>query len=171
MILTYILCFSIIWIKNRYYWNYSLMNKISPVEISLVIRNSTSSPSIYNPIFRRKLWQCCRQGKRTYAHYYFCCGCETKIIHIIFSYVFTSMSNVMKCGKTLSHWFYRVSNDIYSGVPPTLDDVWNESQMVHLFVDSIFVYNNGLCYKTKLNHILAASVLRLYDAFLGIIGN
>ena len=43
--------------------------------------------------------------------------------------------------------------------------------MVHLFVDSLFVHNTGIQYKTKFNHILAASVLQFYDAFPGIIGN
>ena len=42
--------------------------------------------------------------------------------------------------------------------------------MVHLFVNSLIVYNTGIQYK-KLNHVLAASILRFYDAFLGIIGN
>ena len=79
------------------------------------------------------------------------------------------MSNEMRCGKTLAHWFYKVSSDIYGGVTPTLDDIWTESQTVHLFVDSIFFHNTGLHYKTKLKHILAASFLQFYDAFLGII--
>ena len=43
--------------------------------------------------------------------------------------------------------------------------------MFHLFVDSIFVHNVGLQYKTKLNHILDTYVLQFYDAFLGIIRN
>ena len=55
MLLTYILCLSIIWIYHWYYSNDSLMNKISLMDISLVIRNSTSSPSIYNPISRGKI--------------------------------------------------------------------------------------------------------------------
>ena len=72
-----------------------------------------------------------------------CCGWETKSINTIFSYVFTFMSNDMRCGKTLSHWFYKVSSEIYGGVPTTLDDIQTESQMVHLFVDSLFVHNTG----------------------------
>ena len=43
--------------------------------------------------------------------------------------------------------------------------------MFHLFVNNIFVHNTGLRYKTKSKHILAASVLKFSDAFLGIIGN
>ena len=43
--------------------------------------------------------------------------------------------------------------------------------MVHFFVNIIFVQKNGLRYKTKLKHILAASVLRFYYVFLGIIVN
>ena len=81
------------------------------------------------------------------------------------------MSNDMICGKNLAHWFYKVYIDIYGGVPPTPDDIRTESQMVHLFLDSLFVHNTGIQYKTKFNHILAASVLQFYDAFPGIIGN
>ena len=43
--------------------------------------------------------------------------------------------------------------------------------MVHLFVNSLFVHNTGLWYKTKLKHILAAYVLWFYYSFIGIIGN
>ena len=77
----------------------------------------------------------------------FRCGWETKSLHTIYRYVFTSMSNDMRCGKNLVHWFYKVSSDIYDGVPTTLDDIRTESQMVHLFVDSLFVHNTGLQYK------------------------
>ena len=101
----------------------------------------------------------------------FCCGWETKSLNTIFIYVFTSMSNYMRCGNTLYLWFYRVSSEIYGGVPPTLDDKQTESQMVHLFVGSLFVQNTGLQYKNKLKHILDESVLRFYDKFLGIIVN
>ena len=33
---------------------------------------------------------------------------ETKILHTIFSYIFTSLSNYMRCGKTLDHMFLKV---------------------------------------------------------------
>ena len=101
----------------------------------------------------------------------FRCGWETNILHTIFSYVFTSKLNGMRCGKNLSNLFYKVSSEIYGGVPPTLDDIQTESQMVHLFVNSIFVHRTGLRYRKKLKHILAASILQFYDAFIGIIGN
>ena len=96
----------------------------------------------------------------------FRCDWETKSLHTIFSYVFTSMSNDMRCGKTLAHWFYKVSSDIYGGVTTTLDDIRTESHTVHLFVDIIFVHNTDLWYKTKLKHILAASVLLLNRCFI-----
>ena len=77
----------------------------------------------------------------------FRCGWETKSLHTIYRYVFTSMSNDMRCGKTLAHWFYKVSSDIYGGVTPTLDEIQTDSHMVHLFVGIIFVHNTGLHYK------------------------
>ena len=52
----------------------------------------------------------------------FGCVWETNSIHTIFSYVTTSMSNDMRCGNILAHWFYKVSREIYGGVSPTLDD-------------------------------------------------
>ena len=66
---------------------------------------------------------------------------------------------------------FKVYKKIYGGVTSTLDDIQTESQMDHLFVDIIFVKNTGLRLKTKLNNILAASVLRFYDVFIGIIVN
>ena len=77
----------------------------------------------------------------------------------------------MRFGNTLVHCYYKLSSDIYGGVPPTLYYIQTESQMFHLFVNNIFVHNTGLPYKTKSKHILATSVLKLSDAFLGIIGN
>ena len=73
-----------------------------------------------------------------------CCGWKTKSLHNIFSHIFTSMSNVTICGKTLDHWFYKVSSDIYRGVPPTLDDIQTDLQMVHLFLNSLSFHNTGL---------------------------
>ena len=73
--------------------------------------------------------------------------------------------------KTLDHWFYMVYKKIYGDVTPTLDDIRTEYQMVHLFVDIIFVKKDGLWYKNKLNNILAASVLWFYGVFIGIIVN
>ena len=72
------------------------------------------------------------------------CGWETKSLYTIFRYVFASMSNNMRFGKNPAQWFYKVSSDIYVSVNPTLDYIWTDSQMVHLFVDSLFVQNNGL---------------------------
>ena len=50
-------------------------------------------------------------------------GWETKSLNKKLSYGFTSMSNDMKCVNTLAHCFYKVSIEIYGGVPPTLDDI------------------------------------------------
>ena len=72
------------------------------------------------------------------------CVWETKSLHTIFRYILTFMSNDMRYGKTLAHCFYKVSNEIYGGIPPTLDYTRTESHMVHLFADSLFVHNTGL---------------------------
>ena len=108
------------------------------------------------------------QGKYTYARYAFPLLLVDKESTYHLQLFSTSMSNDMRCGKTLAHWFYKVSSDIYGGVTPTLDEIQTDSHMVHLFVGIIFVHNTGLHYK-KLKHILSAYVLRCYDAFLGII--
>ena len=101
----------------------------------------------------------------------FRCGYETKIIHTIFSYIFTSLSNDMICGKTLSLRFFKQSNEIYGGIPPSLDNIKTEPELVNFFVDSLFVHRTHLTHKTKCNSILAATVLRFHYAFLGIIWN
>ena len=53
----------------------------------------------------------------------FRCGWETNNIHTIFSYLFTSLSNDMRCGKTLAHWLFKQLNEIYGGTPPSLDNI------------------------------------------------
>ena len=53
----------------------------------------------------------------------FCCEWDTKIIHTIFSYILTSLSNDMGCGKTLALWFFEVSNEIYEGVTPCYNHI------------------------------------------------
>ena len=68
----------------------------------------------------------------------FCCGWETKSLHTIFSYIFTSLSNYTRYGKTLAHWFFMVSNDIYGGASPTLDNTKTEPEKVIFFVDDLF---------------------------------
>ena len=53
----------------------------------------------------------------------FYCGWEKKSLLTIFSYVLTSMSNETRCENTVAHWLYNMYSEIYSGVPPTLDDI------------------------------------------------
>ena len=70
----------------------------------------------------------------------FHCGWQTKIFYTIFSYIFTSLSNYIIFGKTLAHWLFKISNDIYGVVPPTLDNIQTEPEKFHLFVESLFVH-------------------------------
>ena len=51
----------------------------------------------------------------------FCCRWEIKSLHTIFSYIITSLSNVMRCRNNLAQWFFKFSNEIYGCVPPTLE--------------------------------------------------
>ena len=60
----------------------------------------------------------------------FWCGWDTKSIHTIFSYIFTSLYNYMRCGKTLSYCFFKQSNHIYRGVPATLDNIKTDPDFV-----------------------------------------
>ena len=101
----------------------------------------------------------------------FWCGWETKSIHNILSYIFTSLSNDMICGKTISHWFFKQSNEIYGGTPPSLYNIKTEPELVNFFVDYLFVQRTHIPHKTKFKRIFDATVLILHDAFLGIIGN
>ena len=57
------------------------------------------------------------------------------------------------------------------GVPLTLDNIKTEPDLVNFFVDFLFVYRTQLTHKTKLKRILAATVLRFHEAFLGMIEN
>ena len=92
----------------------------------------------------------------------FRCGWDTNSIHTIFSYFFTSLSNDMRCGKMLDHWFFKKSNDIYGGTPPSLDYIKTEPQLVNLSVDSLFVHRTHISHKKKFKPILAATVMRFH---------
>ena len=67
--------------------------------------------------------------------------------HTIFSYIFTSLSNDMRCVKTIDNWFFKQSNDIYGGVPPTLDNMQIEPDLVKTIVDYLFVQITQLTLK------------------------
>ena len=73
--------------------------------------------------------------------------------------------------KTLSHWFFKVSNDIYGGVPPTLDGIKTEHEKVKLFLYSLSFNKTGIMHNTKLQRIIISYILIFHEAFLGIIGN
>ena len=101
----------------------------------------------------------------------FRCGCETNIIHASFSYLFTSLSNDMRCGKTLDHWLFNQSNEIYGGTPPSLDNIKTEPESVKLFVNALFFHRTRITHKTKFKRILAATVLRFHGSFLKVVDN
>ena len=60
----------------------------------------------------------------------FLCGWATKIIHTIFIFIFTSLSNDTICGNTLDHWFFKQLNEIYGAVPATPDNIKTEPDLV-----------------------------------------
>ena len=101
----------------------------------------------------------------------FRCGWETNSIHTIFSYLFAYLSNDIRCGKTLAQWFFKQYNEIYWGIPPSLDNIKTEPELVNLFDDSLFAHRTQLTHKTKFKRILAATVLRFHGSFLEVIGN
>ena len=86
----------------------------------------------------------------------FRCGWETKSLHTILSYIFTSLSNGMIRGKNLSYWLFKQSNEIYRGVPTTLDDIKTAPDLVICFVNYLSFHRTQLTHKTNFNHILAA---------------
>ena len=53
----------------------------------------------------------------------FHCGWDTKSPHTISGYIFTSLSNGMICVNTLALSLFKVYNENYWCVPPTLDNV------------------------------------------------
>ena len=99
----------------------------------------------------------------------FLCGWDKKSLQIIFSCIFTSLSNVMICGNNLAHWIFNISNGIYGGVPTTIDDI--KRTWFGEFVCQISVCPQNRNHKKQFKWILAASVLRFHEEFLGIIAN
>ena len=92
----------------------------------------------------------------------FWCGWERNSIHTLFSSLFTSLSNVMRCGNTLAHWFFKQSNEVYGGTSPSLDDIKTEPKFVNLCVDSLFFHRTHITNKTKFKRFLVATVLRFH---------
>ena len=101
----------------------------------------------------------------------FWCGWETYSIHTIFSYLFISFANDMRCGKTLSHWLFKHSNEIYGGTPSSLDNIKTEPESVKLFVNALFVHRTHISQNTKFKNIIAAIVLRFHGSFIEVIGD
>ena len=77
----------------------------------------------------------------------------------------------MRCGKTLAHWLFKQSNEIYGGTPPSLDNIKTGPESVKLFVNALFVRRTHISQNTKFKNILAATVLRFHGSFLDVIGN
>ena len=80
------------------------------------------------------------EGKIPMHSLMFWCKWETKSLHTIFRYIFTSLSNDMRCGKTLSHWFFKQSNEVYGGISPNLDNKKTEPDLVNLFLSNICLF-------------------------------
>ena len=110
----------------------------------------------------------------------YCCGWETQILHTTFSYVFSYMSNGMRCGNTLARWYFNMSSDIYSCVPPTIYYIQTESEKVQFFVNVFFFTKQGsravknwsifllhlswnpmmrLLVSSKMNHLVSTRIL------------
>ena len=51
-----------------------------------------------------------------------CCSMEIDSLDTIFSYIFISLYNDTICVKTIAHWYFKTSNEIHGGFPPTVDD-------------------------------------------------
>ena len=77
----------------------------------------------------------------------------------------------MRCGKTLAHWLFKQSNEIYGGTPPSLDNIKTEPELVELFVDALFVHRIHITHKTKFELILPATVMSFHGSFFKVIGN
>ena len=77
----------------------------------------------------------------------------------------------MICGKTLSYWLFKQSNEIYRGVPTTLDDIKTAPDLVICFVNYLSFHITQLSHKTNFKHILSATILIFDDALIGITGS
>ena len=79
----------------------------------------------------------------------FLCVWETNSVHTIFGYLFTLLSNDMRCGNTLAHWVFKHSNEFMGAPPPSLDDIKTEPESVKLFVNALFVHRTHISHKKK----------------------
>ena len=101
---------------------WTLLSQNTHLVISWNILSLMKWASSYSPIFiKNNSVNTIAQSNIPMNALLFWCGWETKSLHNIFSYNFTSLFNYMRYGNTLAHWFFKKSNEIYVGVPPTLD--------------------------------------------------
>ena len=100
----------------------------------------------------------------------FRCGLQTKSLHNIFSYIFNSQSNDMRYGQNIDQWFFKQSNEIYGGIPPTLDNIKTEPELVNFFVDSMFFHRHKSHKKQSLRVFLLPMFLDFMMHLLELLG-
>ena len=72
----------------------------------------------------------------------------------------------MRRRKTLAHWLFKQSDEIYGGTPPSIDNIKTEPKSVKFFVNALFVHRTHISQNTKFKNILAATVLRFHGSFI-----
>ena len=77
--------------------------------------------------------------------------------------------NDIICGKTLTHQYLKLANDIHGEVPPESDDIKTETDKFMVFVDSLFVNKTGILHNNDFNTILYSTIMWHRRPFFEII--
>ena len=148
------------------------MNKISLIEISLIILNLTISPSIYNPIFRRKILLVLYLKQTYLCMIWFSVVSGIQIFNIKYSVMFShpcQMEWDVEILKLTGFIRYPVKFTVVS-LPLLM--IYKLSIIWFRCLWIVFLFTTLVSITTKkLNNILSVYVLIFYDEFLGIIGN
>lgn len=96
-------------------------------------------------------------------------GWEVRGFHSIFDYVVGSQVMLHQAGKAVSGWSSKIGDSVVGGIPPTLEDISGDRNLVLGFVDLLFIRDERNVWPQSVRQLLAGSLLRHYDDFLSIL--
>ena len=135
------------------------MNNISLMEISLMVRNLTISPSINNPVVRRKVLQILWTRRKYLCTLLFSIVAGIQRVYIPYSVIFShqfkmtldverlQLTGIIRCSLRYTAVF----------LPPSI--IYKLSLRLFIFFNG-FLFIHWSTVQNKLDHILAVSVLR-----------
>ena len=95
-------------------------------------------------------------------------GFDKKNLHSLYDYCMKQEINDKRCGMVLAGWLSaNHDGNFRGGHPPTLSDITTNHEQVDLFVEFLFLHEDG--YSIDIKKILCASIFRFYEDFIKLL--